>query len=48
MKDTQITRGLDYHTMSVNAQTGEFMDPAELKDNLLKCPDIITWDDIAK
>ena len=48
MKDTQITLGLDYHTMIVNAQTGEFMDPAELKDNLLKCPDIITWDDIAK
>ena len=48
MKDTQITLGLDYHTMIVNAQTGEFMNPSELKDNLLKCPDIITWDDIAK
>ena len=48
MKDTQITLGLDYHTMIVNAQTGEFMDPAELKDNLLKCPDIITWDDITR
>ena len=48
MEDGQVTLGLDYHTMIVNAQTGEFMNPADLKDNLLKCPDIITWNDITR
>ena len=48
MEDGQVTLGLDYHTMIVNAQTGEFMNPADLKDNLLKCPDIITWNDISE
>ncbi len=37
---------LNYHTMIVNAQTGEFMDPVELKENLLDCPQIITWDNV--
>ena len=48
MEDGQVTLGLDYHTMIVNAQTGEFMNPADLKDNLLKCPDIISWNDITR
>ncbi len=48
MENVRITQGHDYHTMIVNAQTGEFMNPADLKDNLLKCPDIITWDDITR
>ena len=48
MEDGQVTLGLDYHTMIVNAQTGEFMNPADLKDNLLKCPDVITWNDITR
>ena len=37
---------LMYRTMIVNAQTGEFMNPAKLKENLLDCPKIITWEDI--
>lgn len=36
---------LMYRTMIVNAQTAEFMDPVELKENLLICPNIITWED---
>lgn len=48
MENVRVTQGHDYHTMIVNAQTGEFMNPVELKDNLLKCPDIITWDDITR
>ena len=48
MENVRVTQGHDYHTMIVNAQTGEFMNPSELKDNLLKCPDIITWDDITR
>ena len=48
MENVRVTQGHDYHTMIVNAQTGEFMNPADLKDNLLKCPDIITWDDITR
>jgi len=39
-----VTSGLYYRVMLVNAQTGEFMDPIELKENLLDCPEIITWD----
>ena len=35
-----------YRTMIVNAQTAEFMDPVELKENLLICPNIITWEDV--
>lgn len=35
-----------YRTMIVNAQTGEFMNPVELKEKLLDCPEIITWEDI--
>ena len=30
MEDGQVTLGLDYHTMIVNAQTGEFMNPVDL------------------
>ena len=37
---------LMYRTMIVNAQTGEFMNPVELKEKLLDCPEIITWEDI--
>ena len=48
MENVRVTQGHDYHTMIVNAQSGEFMYPVELKDNLLKCPDIITWDDITR
>ena len=48
MENVRVTQGHDYHTMIVNAQTGEFMNPADLKDNLLKCPDIITWNDITR
>lgn len=44
--DVPITSGYDYRTMIVNAQTGEFMDPIEIKDRLLDCPDIITWEDV--
>lgn len=44
--DSSITTGLYYRTMIVNAQTGEFMDPIELKENLLDCPEIITWEDV--
>ena len=45
-KENPITSRLYYRTMMVNAQTGEFIDPVELKDNLLFCPDVITWEDI--
>ena len=41
-----ITSGRYYSTMIVNAQTGEFMNPAKLKEKLLDCPKIITWEDI--
>ena len=37
---------LMYRTMIVNAQTGEFMNPVELKEKLLDCPEIITWEDV--
>ena len=40
-----ITSGQYYSTMIINAQTGEFMDPIKLKENLLTCPNIITWED---
>lgn len=46
LEDVPITSRLQYRTMIVNAQTGEFMDPIELKDRLLDCPEIITWDDV--
>ncbi len=46
MQNIAVTNGLDYHTMIFNAQTGEFMDPIELKENLLDCPEIITWEDV--
>jgi len=40
-----VTTRLYYRPMIVNAQTGEFMDPLELRENLLDCPEIITWED---
>lgn len=40
-----ITSGQYYSMMIINAQTGEFMDPIKLKENLLTCPNIITWED---
>lgn len=46
IEDAPITSGLQYRTMIVNAQTGEFMDPFELKDKILDCPEIITWEDV--
>lgn len=45
LEDAPITGGLRYRTMIVNAQTGEFMDPFELKDKILDCPEIIAWED---
>ena len=41
-----IPSRLYYRTMIVNAQTGEFMNPAKLKEKLLDCPEIITWEDV--
>ena len=41
-----ITSGRYYSTMIVNAQTGEFMNPIELKEKLLDCPKIIRWEDV--
>jgi len=43
--DVPYTNELNYHTMIVNAQTGAFMDPLALREKLLDCPDIITWED---
>lgn len=45
LADAPITARLFYRTMLVNAQTGEFIDPAKLKDKVLDCPKIITWED---
>ena len=44
--EVPIPSRLYYRTMIVNAQTGEFMNPVELKEKLLDCPEIITWEDI--
>ena len=44
--EVPIPSRLYYRTMIVNAQTGEFMNPAKLKEKLLDCPEIITWEDI--
>lgn len=49
MKDTgeiPVTSELYYRTMIVNAQTGEFVDPAKLMDRVFDCPDTITWEDV--
>lgn len=35
-----------YRTMYINAQTGNFLDPSILKENLFNCPKVITWNDI--
>lgn len=44
--EVPIPSRLYYRTMIVNAQTGEFMNPAKLKEKLLDCPEIITWEDV--
>ena len=44
--EVPIPSRLYYRTMIVNAQTGEFMNPVELKEKLLDCPEIITWEDV--
>ncbi len=44
--EVPIPSRLYYLTMIVNAQTGEFMNPVELKEKLLDCPEIITWEDV--
>lgn len=44
--DSPITSRLFYRTMIVNAQTGEFVDPAKLMEHVLDCPEIITWEDV--
>ena len=41
-----VTSGLYYRTMIVDAQTGEFVDPAKLMDRVFDCPDTITWEDV--
>lgn len=41
-----VTSELYYRTMIVNAQTGEFVDPAKLMDRVFDCPDTITWEDV--
>lgn len=35
-----------YRTMYINAQTGNFLDPSILKENLYNCPKVITWNDV--
>lgn len=35
-----------YRTMYINAQTGNFLDPSILKENLFNCPKVITWNDV--
>lgn len=35
-----------YRTMYINAQTGNFIDPSILKENLFNCPKVITWNDV--
>ena len=44
--EVPIPSRLYYRTMIVNAQTGEFMNPVELKEKLLDCPEIIRWEDV--
>ena len=46
MTGVSYVNELNYHTMIVNAQTGEFMNPVEQKEKLLDCPKIITWEDV--
>lgn len=41
-----VTSGLYDRIMVVNAQTGAFIDPAERKDALFDCPEIVTWEAI--
>lgn len=46
IEEALVTESYYYNTMIINAQTGEFMDPIELKENLLDCPEIITWEEV--
>ena len=46
MTGVSYVNELNYHTMIVNAQTGEFMNPVEQKEKLVDCPKIITWEDV--
>ena len=41
-----VTERAHYSTMIVNAQTGEFMNPVELKGRLLDAPKVISWKDV--
>ena len=44
--EMSVTSGLFYRKMIVNAQTGEFIDPAKLMDRVFDCPEIMTWGDV--
>ena len=44
--EPSILSGLFYRKMIVNAQTGEFIDPAKLMDRVFDCPEIMTWEDV--
>ena len=41
-----VMERMHYSTMIVNAQTGEFMNPVELKGRLLDAPKVISWKDV--
>ena len=40
-----VTERAHYSTMIVNAQTGEWVNPVEVKEELLNCPEVIVWQD---
>lgn len=44
--DQPVFSGKYYRTMYINAQTGNFLDPSILKENLFNCPKVITWNDV--
>lgn len=41
-----VMERMHYSTMIVNAQTGEFMNPVNLKDRLLDVPKVTPWKDV--
>ena len=41
-----VMERMHYSTMIVNAQTGEFMNPVNLKDKLLDAPKVTSWKDV--
>ena len=41
-----VMERMHYSTMIVNAQTGEFMNPVNLKDRLLDAPKVTSWKDV--